>query len=255
MRHCSHCGQPLVAAYCAACGQPSSSARRPLRDTLLGQTGRFFHTLRTLVTRPGELAVEIDQCRDRDSLKPLTMLFHLMAAFFLVSGYTGFGVQAVLELGYPLFQGWADAAVAAMGVPFPLGVERLQHRFQTVYTIFLPVVALAMGGLIALTHRRAGKPWIVPVAAGIHYECFTLLWLGALLCTLRALGLRAYASGPVLALQFTVGCAYIMLMLRRIYREAWGRALATALFALVATGVLANGLIFAAFYIATHLPA
>ncbi len=33
-----------------------------------------MHTLRLLLTRPGELARETDECRDRDAIRPLTLL-------------------------------------------------------------------------------------------------------------------------------------------------------------------------------------
>ena len=250
---CRLCGVLLAGAYCGACGQPSSRARRSIRETLLGQSGRLLHTLRLLLTRPGELAMEIDEGRDRDSLKPLTLLFHLMAAFFLISTFTGFGVTAVLDLGVGFAQGWVDAAIAHMGVPRDLGMERLQHRFQTVYTLFMPLDALAVGGAFILTHRRAPKPWIVPVAAGLHYRCFTLLWLGGLLWGLRAAGLRAYASGPVLLVEYLVGATYVSLMLRRMYGEPWLPTIAKGMFALLCGSAVANTLIFAAVYIVTHV--
>ena len=59
--HCRACTAPLAGPFCQNCGQPSASARRTVREVLAGQGGRLLHTLRIIVTQPGELAREIDE--------------------------------------------------------------------------------------------------------------------------------------------------------------------------------------------------
>jgi hypothetical protein len=81
--HCRLCGATLTGPYCQACGQPSAAVRRTFGDAISGQTGRVLHTLRVLVTEPGGLAREIDEARDRRSIRPGALLTNLIAVFFL----------------------------------------------------------------------------------------------------------------------------------------------------------------------------
>lgn len=86
---CRLCGAALAGPYCHSCGQASVAAQRSFREVLMGQSGRLLHTLRLLLTRPGELAREIDEGRDRLSLRPLTLLLNLIPLFFLLGGGPG----------------------------------------------------------------------------------------------------------------------------------------------------------------------
>jgi hypothetical protein len=244
---CRFCGAGLVGPYCHACGQGSAAARRGLWEVLSGQTGRFLHTLRLLLTRPGELAREIDESRDRRQMRPLTLLLHLIAFFFLVSVLTGFGTRAFVEadpsgaLGRLIAQGEQNSRMERGAYR-----ERLEHRFQSANTLLVPVLAVIDGAAIGLLHRRSRKSWLVPLAAGIQYNCFSFLWLAAWLAVLRWAGVRAYGLSPVLLVEFAVAVLYMTLMLRRIYDESRARAALKAVAVIVVSGVVNNVLLFAA---------
>jgi hypothetical protein len=215
------CGERLCGPYCHRCGQPSRAAPRPLREVLSGSTGRLAHTLRIIVTAPGELAREVDEARNQRSLRPLTLVFHLAALFFLVSTFTGFGIEAVRSSDTA---GGLAALIAerrdAATVPAELYMERLERRFQTLYTLLVPAIALGYGALIGLLHWRR-KRWSVALVGGIQYLCFVYLWLGLLLATARAAGVNPYAFRPVQVVGTLVGLAYATLTIRRMYDERW----------------------------------
>jgi hypothetical protein len=248
---CSFCRAALVGPYCHACGQGSRAARRSLREVLTGQTGRFVYTLRLLLTQPGELAREIDEARDRRQMRPLTLLLHLIAFFFLVSVLTGFGTRAFVEADP---SGSFGALIArheqSSGLPPAAFRERLEHRFQSANTLLVPVVAIIDGALIGLLYRRARKSWLVPLAAGIQYNCFSYLWLAAWLALLRLLGVRAYGLSPVLLVEFAVAMLYMTLMLRRIYGESLPRTTLNALAVVVVSSIVSNLLLIVALAIA-----
>ena len=169
---CRACGSALAGAYCHRCGQPGPAARLRLAEALLGHSGRFLHTLRLLLTRPGELARETDECRDRDAIRPLTLLLNVVALFFLLSAFTDFRLQAFErqdETGR-LAQALQRYAAAA-GVGREVYVERVERRFQSVYTLLLVASVGVYAALLWLTHRRTRKSWIVHVAAAVHYAC------------------------------------------------------------------------------------
>ena len=248
---CRFCGAGLVGPYCHACGQGSIAARRGLWEVLSGQTGRFLYTLRLLLTQPGELAREIDEGRDRRQMRPLTLLLHLIAFFFLVSVLTGFGTAAFVEADATgLFRSWiAQGEQSSRAAPEAYR-ERLEQRFESANTLLVPVLAVVDGVAIGVLHRRARKPWIVPLAAGIQYNCFSYLWLAAWLALLRLLGVRAYGPTPVLLVEFAVAVLYMTLMLRRIYGDSRWRATLNAIAVIVVSSIMNNVLLVAALVIA-----
>ena len=247
---CRVCGTMLAGPYCQSCGQPSVAVRRTLREVLTGQTGRLAHTLRIILTAPGELAREVDEARDRPSLRPLTLLFHLAALFFLVSTFTGFGVAAIERahsggsLAASIDRRAAESHAGAM-----LYRERLEHRFQAIYTVFVPLIALSYGGVIGMLHWRR-KPWPVPIAGGIQYLCFIYLFLGVVWALARAAGLNPFGLSPGQIIVVLVGLAYATLTQRRIYAERWTPAALKGAVVVVVGAAVHNFMMIATLYLA-----
>lgn len=250
MSNCRACGAALAGPYCQACGQPSTAAARTLRETLTGQSGRIVHTLRTLLLAPGELAREIDEGRDRRSLRPISLLLHLVAIFFLLSVFTGFGPEAVggADPSGGLARKIAEDAERSH-LPRAIFDERLAHRFQTAYTVLLPVIALAYGGALGLTHWRR-KPWIIPLAAGIQYLCFVYLWVAMLFALARPFVASVYRNPSLLVIEAAVALVYLTLLCRRVYDEKWGWAAAKSAVVLLSGAIVHNLMIIAALFIA-----
>jgi len=222
LARCRACSAILAGPFCQQCGQPSIAARRTLHEVLAGQNGRLVHTLRIILTAPGELAREIDEGRDSASMRPLTLLFHLAAFFFLASTVTGFGVDVITRADA---SGTFAATIARKASAYPPALyhERLEHRFQAIYTVFVPLIALGYGGTIGLLHWRR-KPWMVPLAGGIQYLCFIYLFLAVLWTVARAFGMDPFVLSPGQIVIALVGVGYATLTQRRIYAERWTTA-------------------------------
>ena len=150
--HCHLCGTALTGPYCQACGQPSVAVRRTFRDAIMGQTGRLLHTLRVLVTQPGGLAREIDEARDRASMRPGALLTNLIAVFFLLAGGIGGFTADVLiaQDGRGSIAGLVAKRADARGVGPAVYHERLENRFRSTYSVLITLSSLR-------TPRRCGS--------------------------------------------------------------------------------------------------
>ncbi len=90
---CANCGATRHGAFCARCGQNDRDYHRsfpPLLGELLRETfeidSRVFRTLRSLLFKPGELALEFSRNRRASYVSPIRLyLFVSISFFFLLS--------------------------------------------------------------------------------------------------------------------------------------------------------------------------
>lgn len=241
---CRLCGAALTGPYCQSCGQPSRAVRRTFRDAIMGQTGRFLHTLKVLATEPGGLAREIDEARDRRSMRPGALLTNLIAVFFLIAGGVGgFSANALVAQDA---SGWLGRVVqqraTAREVAAAVYAERLEHRFRSTYSVLITLSSLSYAGALWLVERRRRKAWVVHLAAGVQYLCVTFLLSAIVYGGGRALGVEI-ATHPAVGVALIVLLGvYIVLMLRRLYGDAplpaIGKALVVMLIGAVSDSVL-----------------
>jgi hypothetical protein len=227
--------------WCHACGQASREAPRSLREVFTGQTGKVAYTLRRLLTRPGELAREIDEGRDRRAMRPLTLLLNLIPLFFLLGGgVSGFSAQSFIAADPT---GRATPAItrlaARRGEALPVLEERIEQRFRAVYSLLVVVQALAYAGAIGLLERRTRKPWIVHGATAVHYMCFSFIVSTILFGGFRGLHSSANAHPAVTLVILLINGTYMALSLHRVYDDPALRAAAKAV-AVMACGFVVS---------------
>lgn len=249
---CNQCTAVLTGPYCQSCGQPSLAVRRSFGDVIYGQTGRLLHTLWLVIGKPGELAREIDEARDRRSMRPGALLTNLIAAFFLIAGGVGgFSARTMIEAGPRDF---ADRLVAertaARGVSREVFDERLESRFRAEYSILITLSSLSYAFAIGVVERRRRKAWLVHLAAGIQYLCFTFLTTAVLYGISRLAGFELMSHPAAVVLVLLVLGAYIATSLRRVYGDPLGVAVAKTLFVLL-IGIISDSLLqYASLFIA-----
>ena len=250
---CALCGAVLAGPYCHECGQPGRDASRSLREVLLGQTGRLLHTLRLLFTRPGELAREIEEGRDRLSMRPLTLLLNLIAVFFLVGAPGNF---TVAQLAAHDASGRAATQIeqraAREGVPRQWMMERLDRRFQSLYSLIIPLSAGVYATAFWLLHRGRRTAWLVHIAGGVHYLCFIFVWAAVLFAIARLAHFSALRNPLAIGVTLAVNFAYLTLMLRRTYEDRWLAAMAKSAVVTV-VGTIADNALFTAAFVSTML--
>ena len=95
---CANCGQERQGAFCRFCGQNDRNYQRslpPLLSDLLRETfeldSRLYRTLKLLLFKPGELALEFSRNRRANYVSPIRLyLFVSLLFFFLLTMTTDF---------------------------------------------------------------------------------------------------------------------------------------------------------------------
>jgi len=89
---CGNCDAVLTGPYCAQCGQHAHESARSLAavlhdgwDLITHLDGRFWATVRTLLSRPGQLTVDYFADRRARHVSPLRLYFVLSIAFFALT--------------------------------------------------------------------------------------------------------------------------------------------------------------------------
>jgi hypothetical protein len=139
--------------------------------------------------------------------------------------------------------------------------ERLDRRFNSIYTLLVIVIVGARALAARLTHPRHPAKWSVHFVFALHLTAWAFIVTLAYLVVLRLLGARfgpfgaAGASGPgavLLGLVELWQWSYVALAFRRVYGDRWFAASMKSI-VMVAVGLLvSNALIFVALWLALN---
>jgi hypothetical protein len=90
-KNCLNCGTTVIGRYCHVCGQENLETRESFWSLtkhfvfdILHFDGKFFHTLKYLVTRPGFVARQYCEGKRNSYLHPIRMYLFTSAVFFLI---------------------------------------------------------------------------------------------------------------------------------------------------------------------------
>jgi hypothetical protein len=191
---CPSCGAPIAARYCAECGERRPSLRQySLRafaheafETLTDVDRSVLATLRSLVTRPGELTAAYMRGTRVPYLRPLQLFLLTNVIYFLWAGWTGISVFNIryrfqLTAVYGSITRPIGARVQAASGLSPEAFatafdERSLVLARSMVIALVPLLAAGIG-LIQIRRRR---PAVHHLVFALHYLT-TLLVLTMLL--------------------------------------------------------------------------
>jgi len=246
-RPCTNCGAPMAGRFCHACGQDSVPDETALASWR-GQWQRLRRTLHALVLMPGRLTQEHLSGGRIRYIPPFTLFLNVVTIFFLFSVVTQFRVQSFVrkdDTGH-LAQAIERRAEHA-GVSKEVFLERVEHRFQGVYTLCLASISLAGYTLLfKLLFRRHWQGWRGPFTFALHYLTYIFLVFPPLLAVMSAAtvlvpSLWLRVAGLVASAGLAVG--WLTLADRRLFGESWPHAIMKAL-AIVAVGFVVDNAMF-----------
>jgi len=251
----------VVGPWCASCGQESIVEQGGFIRTVRRQWQRIRYTLVALLVHPGQLTAEFRDGLRARSITPWRLTFNVLTVFLLLSFVTEFSVANFprLDPSGTLAQAMSAAAQQAK-VDEVAFTERVERRFNGIFTLsVIPSIAIS-AALVRLTHLRRRESWSVHFVFALHLTAWLFIVNLVYFLAMRLLGL----SLTYRAQQSTVGTALIALILlwefsylvvafRRVYADGWIAAGAKAAVMLLVSFVAGNLLAILSFYLAIQV--
>ena len=229
--------------------------------TIQRQWQRIRHTLLALVVHPGQLTAEFRDGLRARSIPPWRLTFNVVTVFFLLSFVTDFGVANFPkeDPSGELAQAISVAAQRAK-VDQVTFTERVDRRFNSIYTLLL-TVSIASSAVVAwLTHLRRRHLWGVHFVFALHLLAFGFIVNLLYYIAMRVFGVSVTYSGQtsgVGGVLFAIGMlwqfGYVLLAFRRVYSDSWIGAGAKAAVMVVLGLIVANALAILAFLLAVEV--
>ena len=246
---CASCQQPLTGRYCAHCGEkaldPESLTVRhfivhSLVDELVHLDGKFWSTLRNLLTRPGFLSAEYAAGRRKRYIRPGKLL---IASILIYALATQGGLLVTLTIGWLNLStaptmiptnvsvretvrridrfGILTKMLAARAASTDLDSDATRERFHGKLNGFTQPVSFAnvvlLGAALYVLFRRK-RPLLVDHATfSMHTVSFVLVSSLAMLPALRLIE-RNHSAGLIILLAVVIWqFAYLSAAIRRFY--------------------------------------
>jgi len=179
---CPNCGEEVTGNFCANCGQDRNAAKeltltnfaRHAIPEILNIDGKFFRTIRILLTKPGFLTLEYLQARRESYTLPTQMYFVVAALFFIVTTNLDVGTDALLKI--PQVAERIEKKAKDSKKP----VEFIQQQIDDTLENYIPFYTFFIVVLFASFLKLMYKNWyyVEHLIFSLHFiTVFLLLWI------------------------------------------------------------------------------
>lgn len=179
---CPNCGEEVTGNFCANCGQDRNAAKeltltnfaRHAIPEILNIDGKFFRTIRILLTKPGFLTLEYLQARRESYALPTQMYFVVAALFFIVTTNLDVGTDALLKI--PQVAERIEKKAKDSKKP----VEFIQQQIDDTLENYIPFYTFFIVVLFASFLKLMYKNWyyVEHLIFSLHFiTVFLLLWI------------------------------------------------------------------------------
>jgi hypothetical protein len=235
---CANCGATLQGAYCHRCGQKNWGDHGwSLGHFLHELFHEFTHvdssilaTFRTLF-RPGELTAQYLAGRRIAFVNPIRLYLLVTAVFFFFGTATDFTTQGLARLRVATgLLAFIQHKAHDEGVPYGVVEQHYDAVFHKGFSLLMALAIVVFSMALWLLMRNR-DPWLAPhVVFGLH--CYTFFFLARMVVGILAHSAMHYdmltgqqaLDGTHSAMAIVI-LPYLLLALRRVYREPWSTLL------------------------------
>jgi hypothetical protein len=226
---CSNCTTVLVGVHCHSCGQRKIHANdfalkrflaRVVGDITDIESSKIFKTLRAMFTRPGLLATEYLAGRRGNYIGPIKLYLTFSAIYFLFAWGTLADIRGGLQrtvnnqfvINVALKQGVAPAVVA----------DKIHERAEKYASALRFFSVLISGTFLAAFYFRMKKYYVEHLVFSLYYYSFDFFCKSAFaLIFIVAAAVGWKLPYQVLNLFYPIALGYLLLALKRVYKQKW----------------------------------
>lgn len=227
---CPNCTTVLVGAHCHSCGQKRINSNelalkrflvRVVGDITDIESSKIFKTLRAMFTKPGLLTTEYLAGRRGHYIGPIKLYLTFSAFYFL------FGWGTLAEIRGSATQRTARMPIVVSvarkrGVDPAVLTDKIHQKTQTYASALRFFSVLISGTFLAAFYFRMKKYYVEHLVFSLYYYAFDFFCKSAfalLFIVTAAVGWKL--PSVVLELFYPVAFVYLLLALKRAYREKW----------------------------------
>lgn len=225
---CTNCGQPCPDKFCGHCGQkqprPGDLGLKHALSFAAEETfnvdGKVFHSLKLLLSRPGQLTLDFIEGRRARHVHPVRLTLVFIFLFFLFGA-----VNPLLQLGpaisgqmvkNPKLMQTLETAAARKNVTVPAVIEGVNQRMKSIGKP-LDFFAIALNCLVIWLFFGRRRYLTEHLTMGLHLACFNI----AASLLIGWLRLVPSLAGAAQLLVIATTSVYFVLAARRVYGEGW----------------------------------
>jgi hypothetical protein len=238
--NCPSCGERLVGDYCHACGEKRPESRdltvrhfvtEAAQELTSVEHSKLFHTIWSLLVRPGFLTNEWIAGRRRLYLKPLNLCLGIFALSLFA--YSVYRPVSMFDLANFLKQDQTgntlrplDKLAAKKHIETDELLDRISERWQHFMSlsplIFIGVFALTLQLVFVLSRRY----FVEHLVFSMHYVSFALLTVVLLWPLYFFIGIKSGGINTTVAvLKWLLDAVYMFFAVRAVYRLSNARTL------------------------------
>ena len=227
---CPNCTALLVGLHCHECGQkkinPNELALKRFVANAFGditdiESSKIFKTLRAFFTRPGLLTTEYLAGRRGNYIGPIKLYLTFSALYFLFA----WGVLGDIRGGTherTARNPFVVSAARRQGVDPAVVADRIHQKAEKYATAFRFFSVLISGTFLAAFYFRMRKYYVEHLVFSLYYYSFDFFCKSAfalLFVVVAAAGWKL--PEHVLTLFYPIAFTYLLLALKRVYKQKW----------------------------------
>jgi uncharacterized protein DUF3667 len=246
MISCQTCGDPRQDRFCPNCGEKKFHAGSLTIGHITEETfeafshfdGRFFRSMRTLLTKPGLLSIKFCNGITVPYMRPFGFFLVVNLIFFLVPLQNPFSLPFYNYVHFEPFKTFGKTIPAArhklieskmtekeLATAFN---EKIKASSKIFISLFIPFFALIFGLLFLGTKKQVGEHFVF--ATHVLTFLISLFLIQSILTFLLPFIFSMDKADALLALiDGIVFCIYLSFATKRFYVTQWWRAILSSI--------------------------
>lgn len=195
-RTCKNCASVFQGKFCPRCGEKVvEDYERSIRyfaddllNALTSLDGKFFTSIRLLLTNPGKMSADIVAGKRAPYMRMVNLFFVANFFYFLFPIFeafnTSFNAQYSMQPYSPMIQPWVDARLAATGTSIEAYAAAFNQQSSDNAKLLLVFIVLVFSWVLYLINRRRKEYYADHLTLSFEFMSFTVFFPTLLMSTL-----------------------------------------------------------------------